>query len=96
MCTPGSAPLLLSVQQPAPLWCVAENYRSIPAFLRLRQAIAAGELGAVVRLDMSADLGERASHACNCAVGTARRACSGSGHGGGVHVQHARCPSQGG
>ncbi|KAL4449467.1 hypothetical protein ABPG77_007111 [Micractinium sp. CCAP 211/92] len=45
-----------SLPQPAPLWCVAENYRSIPAFLRLRQAIAAGELGTVVRLDMSADL----------------------------------------
>lgn len=50
--------------QPAPLWCVAENYRSIPAFLRLRKAIAAGELGAVVRLDMSADLGE--PNACGC------------------------------
>ncbi|KAL4443839.1 hypothetical protein ABPG75_011576 [Micractinium tetrahymenae] len=45
-----------SLPQPAPLWLVAENYRSIPAFLRLRQAIAAGELGTIVRLDMSADL----------------------------------------
>lgn len=44
--------------QPAPLWCVAENYRSMEAFLRLRDAISSGQLGAIVRLDMAADLGE--------------------------------------
>lgn len=42
----------------APLWCVAENYRSMPAFLRLRDALRAGGLGRLARLDMAVDLCE--------------------------------------
>lgn len=44
--------------QPAPLWCVAENYRSIDAFLQLRDAIASGQLGTIARLTMNVDLGK--------------------------------------
>lgn len=46
-----------SLPQPAPLWYVAENYRSMGAFQRMRDCIRSGALGTIARLDMAVDLG---------------------------------------
>jgi hypothetical protein len=40
---------------------VAENYRSMDAFLRLRDLIASDQLGAIARLGMTVDLGKQAA-----------------------------------
>ena len=45
------------LQGTAPLWCVAENYRCMGAMLRLRDAVAGGQLGGIARLSMDVDLG---------------------------------------
>lgn len=69
----------------APLWCVAENYRSTHAFLRLRDALRGGALGRLARLNMEVDLcewegkaGLRAATA-KCRLGRWRRPDAGRG-----------------